>query len=145
MPSRVLTQWKGPLALLSLVLATLIWLLGLSDSLSRKSVAPALSLQQQELSVLAEPALPPSFRPFLATPPPRQALLEALETSKRSSALRVRARCWHCCVENPTPHQLQTQGDPLIRCWTGCAVKSVRPIPIVVSIPWWRPGRLCVC
>lgn len=81
MPSSVFNQWKGPLALLSLLLAGLIWLMGLSDSLSRKSVAPALSLQQQELTVLAEPAMPPSLRPLLATPDPRKTLLEALEAS----------------------------------------------------------------
>ena len=81
MPSSVFTQWKGPLALLSLLLAGLIWLMGLSDSLSRKSVAPVLSLQQQELTVLAEPAMPPSLRPLLATPDPRTTLLKALEAS----------------------------------------------------------------
>jgi len=79
--SRVFSQWKEPLALLSLVLAALIWLMGLQGSLDRKSVAPALSLQQQELSLLAEPAVPPSLRPLLATPDPKTTLLEALEAS----------------------------------------------------------------
>ena len=49
---------KGLLALISLVLAMSVWVLGLRDSLSRDSVAPALSLQQQEKALLAEPALP---------------------------------------------------------------------------------------
>tara|TARA_B100000073_G_scaffold30952_3_gene23541 strand:+ start:12452 stop:13708 length:1257 start_codon:yes stop_codon:yes gene_type:complete len=79
--SSVFTQWKAPLALLSLLLAGLIWLMGLSDSLSRKSVAPVLTLQQQELTVLAEPAMPASLRPLLATPDPRTTLLKALEAS----------------------------------------------------------------
>ena len=55
--------------------------MGLSDSLSRKSVAPVLTLQQQELTVLAEPAMPASLRPLLATPDPRTTLLKALEAS----------------------------------------------------------------
>jgi len=138
-PSRVLTQWKGPLALLSLVLATLIWLLGLSDSLSRKSVAPALSLQQQELSVLAEPALPPSFRPFLATPPPRQALLEVLEASKaeqrtaRQSALLALLR-----GESDPRSAVDPEGssDPLLdrlRCEVGSTDPDRCVDPVVAS------------
>ena len=55
--------------------------MGLSDSLSRKSVAPVLTLQQQELTVLAEPAMPASLRPLLATPDPKTTLLKALEAS----------------------------------------------------------------
>ena len=55
--------------------------MGLSDSLSRKSVAPVLTLQQQELTVLAEPAMPASLRPLFATPDPRTTLLKALEAS----------------------------------------------------------------
>ena len=81
MSSRSYAQWKVPLALLSLLLAAVIWLLGLKDSLDRKSVAPALSLQHQELTVLAEPAVSPALRPLLATPDPRTTLLEALEAS----------------------------------------------------------------
>ena len=46
------------LALLSLVLATTVWVLGLVDSVSKPSVAPALSLEQQELALLAEPKVP---------------------------------------------------------------------------------------
>ena len=64
-PRPVEPRWKTLLAVLSLVLATLIWVTGLIDSLSRPSVAPVLTLQQQELSVLAEPAVPSALRPML--------------------------------------------------------------------------------
>jgi membrane protease YdiL (CAAX protease family) len=60
-------------------LAGFIWLSGLIDSLSRPSVAPALSLQQQELTLLAEPAVPPPLRDALLGESPRDALLKALE------------------------------------------------------------------
>ena len=74
-------RWKTLLAVLSLVLATSIWVTGLIDSLSRPSVAPVLTLQQQELSVLAEPAVPSALRPMLTGDAPRQVLLEALQNS----------------------------------------------------------------
>ena len=64
---------------MSLFVAGFIWLSGLLDSLSRPSVAPALSLQQQELTVLAEPAVPMPLREALLGESPRDALLKALE------------------------------------------------------------------
>ena len=64
---------------MSLALAGFIWLSGLIDSLSRPSVAPALSLQQQELTLLAEPAVPPPLREALLGEAPREALRKALE------------------------------------------------------------------
>ncbi|AHF63152.1 putative membrane associated protease [Synechococcus sp. WH 8109] len=64
---------------MSLALAGFIWLSGLMDSLSRPSVAPALSLQQQDLTLLAEPAVPPPLRDALLGESPRDALLKALE------------------------------------------------------------------
>ena len=64
---------------MSLALAGFIWLSGLVDSLSRPSVAPTLSLQQQELTLLAEPAVPPQLREALLGASPRDALLKALE------------------------------------------------------------------
>ena len=67
------------LAALSLLLAGVIWLSGLVDSLSRPSVSPSLTLQQQELSLLAQPALPPSLQPVLLGEDPRDALLQALQ------------------------------------------------------------------
>lgn len=69
------------LAALSLFLAGAIWLSGLVDSLSRPSVSPSLTLQQQELSLLAQPALPPSLQPVLLGEDPRDALLQALQAS----------------------------------------------------------------
>lgn len=78
-PQPVSPRWKGLLAALSLALAGFIWLSGLIDSLSRPSVAPALSLQQQELTLLAEPAVPPPLRDALLGESPRDALLKALE------------------------------------------------------------------
>ena len=69
------------LAALSLLLAGAIWLSGLVDSLSRPSVSPSLTLQQQELSLLAQPALPPSLQPVLLGEDPRDALLQALQAS----------------------------------------------------------------
>ena len=69
------------LAALSLLLAGVIWLSGLVDSLSRPSVSPSLTLQQQELSLLAQPALPPSLQPVLLGEDPRDALLQALQAS----------------------------------------------------------------
>ena len=74
-------SWKLILAALSLFLAGSIWLSGLIDSLSRPSVNPVLGLQQQELSVLAEPEVPEPLRPVLLGQDPRQALRTALETS----------------------------------------------------------------
>ncbi len=50
--------WKNLLGALSLLVAALIWTSGLVNSLSRPSVAPSLNLQQQEVQLLAEPALP---------------------------------------------------------------------------------------
>ena len=78
-PQPVSPRWKGLLAALSLALAGFIWLSGLVDSLSRPSVAPTLSLQQQELTLLAEPAVPPQLREALLGASPRDALLKALE------------------------------------------------------------------
>ena len=69
---------KGLLALLSLLLAMTVWVMGLKESLSRDSVAPALSLQQQEKAVLAAPALPPSLQPLLAGADPLDQLLTTL-------------------------------------------------------------------
>ena len=78
-PQPVSPRWKGLLAALSLALAGFIWLSGLIDSLSRPSVAPALSLQQQELTLLAEPAVPLPLREALLGEAPREALRKALE------------------------------------------------------------------
>ena len=78
---QVSPRWKLFLAALSLLLAGAIWLSGLVDSLTRPSVSPSLTLQQQELSLLAQPAVPPSLQPVLLGGDPREALLQALEGS----------------------------------------------------------------
>lgn len=70
---------KSFLAVLSLLLAVTVWVVGLMDSLGRPSVAPALSLQQQEMALLAGPALPESVRPLLVGADPAQVLLESLQ------------------------------------------------------------------
>ena len=56
---------KVVLAVLSLLLAVLIWGRGLQESVSRPSVAPQLSMRQQEISLLAAPSIPNSFKPLL--------------------------------------------------------------------------------
>ena len=56
---------KVVLAGLSLLLAALIWGKGLQESFSRPSVAPQLSMRQQEISLLAAPSIPNSLKPFL--------------------------------------------------------------------------------
>ncbi len=66
------------LAILSLVLATTIWALGLVDSFAKPSVAPALSLEQQELTLLAEPQIPPPLRPLLLGTDASDSLLNSL-------------------------------------------------------------------
>ena len=72
--------WKTLLGLLSLVMAALIWFSGLVNSLSRPSVAPSLNLQQQEITVLAESAVPSSLAPLLlGDGDPRLALRQSLE------------------------------------------------------------------
>ena len=66
------------LALLSLVLATTVWALGLVDSLAKPSVAPALSLEQQELTLLAQPQIPAPLRTLLLGGNASDSLLSSL-------------------------------------------------------------------
>ena len=61
-------------------MAAFIWFSGLVSSLSRPSVAPSLNLHQQEITVLAEPAVPSSLVPLLlGDGDPRSALRQSLE------------------------------------------------------------------
>ena len=69
------------LALLSLLLATFFWVVGLVDSFAKPSVAPALSLEQQELTLLAEPQVPAPLRPLLLGVDASEALLNSLRQS----------------------------------------------------------------
>ncbi len=70
--------WKLALAVLSVLLTALIWIKGLEESFSRPSVTPQLSLNQREMSFLAEPALPSALRPFLVGENPEDSLRESL-------------------------------------------------------------------
>lgn len=72
------TPVKGFLAVLSLLLAVTVWVVGLLDSLGRPSVAPALSLQQQEMALLAGSALPDPLRSLLVGTDPAATLRDAL-------------------------------------------------------------------
>ena len=73
-------SWKVLLGALSLLVAALIWTSGLVNSLSRPSVAPSLNLQQQEVQLLAEPALPHAIgSALLGGEDPRTMLLASLE------------------------------------------------------------------
>ena len=73
-------SWKVLLGALSLLVAALIWTSGLVNSLSRPSVAPSLNLQQQEVQLLAEPALPHAIgSALLGSEDPRTMLLGSLE------------------------------------------------------------------
>ena len=73
-------SWKVLLGALSLLLAALIWTSGLVNSLSRPSVAPSLNLQQEEVQLLAEPALPHAIgSALLGGEDPRTMLLASLE------------------------------------------------------------------
>ena len=70
--------WKVGLAFLSLILAAWVWVYGLQDSFSRPSVTPTLSLQQQEMALLADQAVPSAIRPLLVGEDPKKTLLDAL-------------------------------------------------------------------
>lgn len=66
------------LAFLSLLLATTVWVLGLVDSFAKPSVAPALSLEQQELTLLAQPQIPSPLRALLVGANASESLLSSL-------------------------------------------------------------------
>ena len=83
--SNAVPKWKVLLAVVSMVLAGSVWFLGVMDSLGRPSVAPALSLEQQELALLADPALTPSLKPLLVGQDPAKSLLETLRETPLDS------------------------------------------------------------
>jgi len=78
-------SWQGLLALLSLLLCGLLWLNGLVGSLERPSVGNALELRQQELAVLAEPALPAIWRQPLLGADPIASLRQQLAQQAKGS------------------------------------------------------------
>lgn len=80
-------SWKGLLALLSLMLCALLWLNGLLGSLERPSVGHALALRQQELAVLAEPAVSAPLRRALLGSDPRQQLRRELARQAAAQAV----------------------------------------------------------
>ncbi len=73
---------KVVLAVISLLLSVLIWGKGLQESFGRPSVVPKLSMRQQEMSLLANPAIPNSLKSFLVGEAPENKLKQVLsETS----------------------------------------------------------------
>ena len=82
-----------------MLLASSVWFLGLVDSLGRPSVAPALSLEQQELGLLADPALTPSLKPLLIGQDPSKSLLETLRETPLDS-LNDRQALLFAALEN---------------------------------------------
>ncbi|MDP7998967.1 MAG: CPBP family intramembrane metalloprotease [Synechococcus sp. SP1 MAG] len=114
---QVSPRWKVLLAALSLLLAGAIWLSGLVDSLSRPSVSPSLTLQQQELSLLAQPALPPSLQPVLLGEDPRDALLQALQASTPADRSDRQQLLLGLLQEDQGALELQNRwpNDPLIQ------------------------------
>ncbi len=70
--------WKIFLALLSLLLVAAVWTKGLQDSFNRPSVTPALSLKQQEMALVAEPAVPIQLKAVLVGANPADTLRKSL-------------------------------------------------------------------
>ncbi len=70
--------WKVALAVLSLLLTVLVWARGLEESFDRPSVTPKLSLHQQEIALLAAPALPEPLKPLLVGAEPENQLRKTL-------------------------------------------------------------------
>ncbi len=70
--------WKLFLSILSLILSVLVWKSGLEQSFDRPSVTPVISLQQQEIAYLAEPAIPSSIKSLLVGINPESALRDSL-------------------------------------------------------------------
>ncbi len=70
--------WKIALAIVSILISLLVWKQGLEESFDRPSVVPALSINQQEMSILAKPAIPSSLRTTLVGSEPENALRESL-------------------------------------------------------------------
>ncbi len=126
-PQPVSPRWKGLLAALSLALAGFIWLSGLMDSLSRPSVAPALSLQQQELTFLAEPAVPPPLRDAFLGESPRDALLKALERISPEER-NERQQQMLLLLQGQVPHPRSSIAKTTTRCSSSCIAK---PAPLI--------------
>ncbi len=71
--------WKVALAVLSLLISLAVWKEGLENSFSRPSVSSALSSRQQEMALLANPAIPSPLRPLTVGLDPQSSLKDALK------------------------------------------------------------------
>ena len=100
------------LALLSLVLATTVWVLGLVDSVSKPSVAPALSLEQQELALLAEPKVPAPLQSLLVGADPSAALLNSLRQTPLDRLDDRQALLFAALESDPEHLRTLQQGAP---------------------------------
>ncbi len=72
-------KWKIIAAVISVLITALIWQKGLQDSLDRPSVAPKLSLKQQEVSIVASSSLPEKIRTFLIGENPELTIKDTLK------------------------------------------------------------------
>ena len=122
-------SWKVLLGALSLLVAALIWTSGLVNSLSRPSVAPSLNLQQQEVQLLAEPALPRAIgSALLGSEDPRTMLLGSLEQIPATDRSRRQAQLL-ALLQNEVTSVLEIApaDDPLLEqllCEAGGAVRD---------------------
>jgi membrane protease YdiL (CAAX protease family) len=99
-------QWRsgqGLLAMLSLVLCGLLWLNGLLGSLERPSVGHTLEIRQQELAVLAEPAVPPLWRRPLLGADPLATLREQLQQAAAGGAALGTSQQYTLSLLEPLP------------------------------------------
>ena len=76
---RVNPIWKIFLSAISVLLTIILWGQGLQQSFDRPSVSPKLSLHQQEIALLALPAIPEPLRTVLVGNNPSKTLLETLQ------------------------------------------------------------------
>ena len=108
--------WKNLLGALSLLVAALIWTSGLVNSLSRPSVAPSLNLQQQEVQLLAEPALPDALASvLLGGEHPRAMLKGSLEQIPAADRSWRQAQLLDLLQnELATVPQIKSADDPLL-------------------------------
>ncbi|KGG12875.1 CPBP family intramembrane glutamic endopeptidase [Prochlorococcus marinus] len=78
MRKQAISQWKVLVAVLSLFLTVLIWQKGLQESFDRPSVSPRISLNQHEIALLAQPALPVNVETVFVGTSPKNTLKELL-------------------------------------------------------------------
>ncbi len=76
---KVIPGWKVLAVTLSLFLTVLIWARGLQESFDRPSVAPKLSMHQQEMALLAKAAIPQPLSTLFVGESPEQTFLETLK------------------------------------------------------------------